>query len=108
MGKVNKRVPPPALTAEARENQLISAAYDLVEQRLRDGSASSQETTHFLKAGSQRTRIEMEKMRHENEMLRAKTEALQSAQHDEEMYAEVLDALTRYGGDDDENYEADL
>ena len=38
----------PALTPEARENQMIALAVDLVEQRLLDGTASSQETTHFL------------------------------------------------------------
>ena len=36
----------PALTPEARENQLIALATDLVEQRLLDGTASSQETTY--------------------------------------------------------------
>ena len=38
----------PALTPEARENQMIALAVDLVEQRLLDGTASSQQTTHFL------------------------------------------------------------
>lgn len=105
MAKRSQCLPPPALTPEARENQLISAAYDLVEQRLRDGSASSQETTHFLKAGSQRARMEIEKLRHENEMLRAKTEAIQSSKRDEELYSEVLSALKRYSGEDDEDYD---
>lgn len=35
----------PALTPDARENQLISLATDLVEKRLIEGTASSQETT---------------------------------------------------------------
>ena len=51
----------PALTPEARENQMIALAVDLVEQRLLDGTASSQETTHFLKLGSMKNRLEMEK-----------------------------------------------
>ena len=37
----------PALSPEARENQLIALAVDLVEQRFIDGTASSQETTRF-------------------------------------------------------------
>ena len=49
-----------ATSPEARENQLISLAYDLVEQRLRDGTATSQETVHFLKLGSTKDRIEKE------------------------------------------------
>ena len=48
----------PALTPEARENQLIAKAYDLVEQRLDDGTATSQETTHFLKLGSAKAKLE--------------------------------------------------
>ena len=42
----------PAISPEARENQLIALAVDLVEQRLLTGTASSHETTHFLKLGS--------------------------------------------------------
>ena len=48
----------PALTPEARENQLISLAIDLVEQRLIDGTASAQETTHFLKLASRKAKLE--------------------------------------------------
>lgn len=102
MAKISKRVSPPALTPEARENQLISLAYNEVERRIRDGSASSQELTVFLKAGSQRNRIEIEKLKHENEMLRAKTEAIESAKKEEELYAEVIDALRKYSGDEDD------
>lgn len=101
--KTSQRRAPPALTPEARENQLISRAYDLVEQRLIDGSATSQETTFFLKAGSQHARMEMEKLRHENELLRAKTEAIESSKQNEELYMQVIDALQRYGGGDEED-----
>ena len=40
-----------ALDPDAREQQLIAKAYNLVEKRLDEGTASSQETTHFLKLG---------------------------------------------------------
>lgn len=102
MTRISKRVSPPAITPEARENQLISLAYNEVERRIRDGSATSQELTVFLKAGSQRNRIEIEKLKHENEMLRAKTEAIESAKKEEELYAEVIDALRKYSGDEDD------
>ena len=77
----------PALTPEARENQLIALAVDLVEQRLREGTASSQETTHFLKLGSMKNRLEMEKLEEENKLLKAKTESIQSQKRVEELYA---------------------
>ena len=96
----------PALTPEARENQLISLAVDLVEQRLIDGTASSQETTHFLKLGSIKNRLEMEKLEEENRLLKAKTESIQSQKRVEELYAEALNAMRSYAGqvgDSDDN-----
>ena len=61
----------PALTPEAREGQLIALATDLVEQRLRDGTATSQEVVHFLRLGSMRERLEREKLENENILLGA-------------------------------------
>lgn len=91
----------PALTPEARENQLIAAATNLAEKQLLEGTASSQVITHYLKLGSSKERLEKEKLERENELLRAKTEALQSAQRVEELYANALDAMRRYNGYDD-------
>lgn len=89
---------PPALTAEGRENQLISLAYDLVEQRLRDGSATSQETTHFLKMGSLKERKELEIMEKQSVLLDAKAEALASTKRIEELYANAIEAMKSYNG----------
>ena len=94
----NTRKIRPALTPEARENQLISLAVDLVEQRLLDGTASSQETTHFLKLGSTKARLEKEKLEEENKLLRAKTENLESQKRVEELYSEALKAMRDYAG----------
>ena len=88
----------PALTPEARENQLIALAVDLVEQRLREGTASSQETTHFLKLGSMKNRLEMEKLEEENKLLKAKTESIQSQKRVEELYSEAIKAMRNYAG----------
>ena len=88
----------PAMTPEARENQLIALAYDLVEQRIRNGTATSQETTHFLKLGSVRGRLEMEKLRRENEVLTAKKEDYDRSKHNEELYSEALKAMRTYSG----------
>lgn len=97
----------PAITPEARENQLISLAVDLVEQRLLNGTASSQETTHFLKLGSTKNRLEMEKLREENKLLQAKTEAIQSAKRIEELYSEAIKAMRRYSGQDQSDEDVD-
>ena len=94
----NPRKIRPALSPEARENQLIALAVDLVEKRLLDGSASSQETTHFLKLGSTKNRLEMEKLEEENRLLKARTEALQSQKRSEELFAEAIKAMQIYSG----------
>ncbi len=88
----------PALTPEARENQLVSLAVDLAEEQLRSGTASSQVITHYLKLGSTRERLEREKLEKENELLRAKTAALESGQRVEELYEQALNAMRRYSG----------
>jgi hypothetical protein len=77
---------------------MISLAMDLVEQRLRDGSASSQETTHFLKLASARAQVELRRLEAETEMIVAKKESLQSQQRSEEMFREAIDAFRRYSG----------
>lgn len=88
----------PALTPEARENQLIALAIDRAEQQLLDGTASSQVITHYLKLGSTKERLEKEKLERENELLRAKTESLQSMQRIEELYTNALNAMRTYNG----------
>ena len=91
----------PGQTPESRENQMISLAMNLVEKRLIEGTATSQETTHFLKLGSTAAQLEKEKLEHETAMLKAKTEALQSAQNTEEMYKQVIRAFRGYSGQDE-------
>lgn len=92
---------PPARTAEARENQLISLATELAEKQLREGTASSQVITHYLKLGSTRERLEQENKELENELLIAKREALESAKHIEELYSNAIAAMRTYGGVDE-------
>lgn len=88
----------PALTPEARENQLVSLAVDLAEKQLLEGTASSQVITHYLKLGTTKHKAEMEKLERENELLRAKTESLQSAKRVEELYEDALKAMKNYSG----------
>lgn len=95
----------PALTPEARENQLIYLATNLAEQQLRDGTASSQVITHYLKLGSSKEKLEQEILKENKKLLTAKTEALQSAKRIEELYANAISAMRQYGGhgaEDDE------
>ena len=101
----------PALTPEAEETQLVALAYARAKEQLIDGTASSQVITHFLKMGSEKERLERERLEEENKLLRAKTEQLQAQKDSSEVYQEVLNALKKYNGygssedDDYDNYD---
>lgn len=93
----------PALTPEARENQLISLAMDRAEQMILDGTASSQIIVHFLKLGSTKERIEKEMLEKQKILIDAKTENLNSGNKIAEIYERALDAMRKYSGQSDED-----
>lgn len=95
--KVRRR--PPARSLKARENQLISLAVDLAEKQLIEGTATSQVIAHYLKMGSTKDQLEKEILRHQTELLKAKTDSLKSAKKVEELYEEALMAMRRYKGE---------
>lgn len=96
----------PALSPEARENQLISLAVDLAEQQLRDGTASSQVITHFLKQSTVKAQLELEKLRKENQLMEARTKAIESADEMKVLYDKAIKAMRNYAGyGDPDEYE---
>lgn len=88
----------PADTPEARENQLISAAVNLAEKQLLEGTASPSVITHYLRLASAQEKLKREKLVRENEVLRAKAEALESSKRTEELYANAIAAMRNYSG----------
>lgn len=100
--KSSERKIRPALTPEARENQLISLAVDLAEKQLIEGTASSQVIAHYLKLGSSKYKWERRKLQRETELLEAKTESLQSAKRVEELYSEAMEAFKGYRSSSDD------
>ena len=97
---------PPALTPEDAEDELISMAIGLARQRLADGTASNQLIAEVIKMGTTKERLQKEKLRRENEMLKAKTEAIKSQKHAEELASNAIKAFRSYSGvsDDEEDY----
>lgn len=104
MTKVKTESPKPtpkrrtAMTPEGREGQMVALAVDLAERQLREGTASSQVITHYLKLGSERERLERERLAEENKLLRAKTEALEAQKESKVQYEKILKALRNYNG----------
>lgn len=88
----------PARTPEARELELSSAAYDLAERQITEGSASSQVITHFLKAGSMRERLEQQRIQHEIDLMEVKQEQLRAQTRVEELYVNAIEAMRSYVG----------
>jgi hypothetical protein len=95
----------PAKTLEARENQLIAMSMDVIEEQLRDRTASSQILTEFARRGSVKEQLEKEKLRQEVEALKAKVEAMKASITSEEVYKNALDAMRSYTGSNVEVYE---
>ena len=86
----------PPLTPEEWENRLIAKSFKAVEERIDNGTATAAEYVHFLKAGSARQREEMEKLKEENALLRAKTSAIESEKDRASLFRDVIAALGNY------------
>lgn len=89
------------ISPENEEAQCIALAMDLVRQRLIDGTASSQETTHFLKLGSTKAKLELEMLELEKKLTVAKTEKIESEKRSEEMFERAIRAMRNYSGNGD-------
>lgn len=102
----NARKMPPALTPEARENQLISLAIDVAEKQLLEGTASSQVITHFLKLATTREQLEKKRIEQEIELSKAKAKSLGDQEESKVLYENALKAMRKYSGygDADEDY----
>jgi hypothetical protein len=87
-----------ATSPEGREQELASQAYDLAEEQIQSGTASSQVITHFLKMGSTRERLEQQRIAHENDLMVVKREAIEGQKRVEELYLNALEAMRSYSG----------
>ena len=87
---------PPTLTPAGREARMIAYAMDLAEEQLRNGTASSQVITHFLKLGTETAKLELERLQNENKLIQAKADEINSKKENKELYAQALQAMSRY------------
>lgn len=94
----HRKLRPPATTPEGRENQLVSAATDLAEKQIREGTASSQVITHYLKLGSTAHKLEMQKLEADTKLKLAQVEAQRSGQKIEELLTNAFNAMRSYSG----------
>lgn len=98
----------PPMTPDEQLDSIVNDAYALAEQQIRNGTASPSIILQFLKIGSPERKEELEKLRLENELLKAKAEAIRSSARIEESYAKVIKAMqicsgqTPYDPEEDE------
>lgn len=89
-----------ATTPEGREKELISKAIDLVERQIDDGTVSAQVLSHYVKLASIERQEQLEKLRHENKLLAARTEQITASAGTQADAAKALRAFRGYSGED--------
>lgn len=97
----------PATTPEERETQMINLADQLAERQLREGTASAQVITHFLKLGSSREKLEQSKLVLETKLVEAKTEQIANLAKTEVLFANAIRAMRHYQGGEEPALEPD-
>ena len=91
-----ERTRPPATTPEGREQQLTALAMDVAEKQMREGTASPLVISHFLKLGTERAKLESERIRKESELASAKVSAIGNEENIGKLVADVKQALMEY------------
>lgn len=86
----------PPMSPEAQENYMVTLAMNLAEKQLREGTASAQVISHFLKIGSTESRTQKEILELQKDLIVAKTENLHAQQNMDEMYKKAIDAMRSY------------
>ena len=104
----SSRSDPPALTREAREQQLIYKAERLAEQKLEDGTASPQIIVHYLRLATERERRQNELMQAKIELDKAKVEQIQSMAKMEELFGDAMAMFKVYSGANEDVVDEDL
>lgn len=98
---------PPAPTAEGREQQMVSLAFDLAQRQLEDGSASAQVITHYLKIGALQHRLELANLEKENLLRQARVDQITAQSANSDLYERAIAAMTEYAGDEPEDHPVD-
>lgn len=97
-----------ASNPDAREKEMIALAMDYAEKQMKEGKASSQVVTHFLKLATEREKTERKILRLQEKLVKAKTDVYKSNAETSKMYQKAIDAMRKYSGNgDDDDYDDD-
>lgn len=85
-------------TVEARERQLVALAVNQAEKMLEEGKAPPAVLMHYLRLGASDYPLRKERIERQNELFKAKTEALERQDNLEEITKNAIEAMRRYSG----------
>lgn len=83
------------------ESLLISKSLNLIEKQIDDGSIPATVLAIYAKAGTERERLEKERLHNENAVLRKKLETMEAAIDVKNLMEEALYAFKGYTGQKD-------
>lgn len=89
---------PPAQTRERRAQQLAALAEDLIEERLRKGTASPTEVAAALRLGTEIEQANIARIKMHTTYLEAQRKKAESETVREEMFTKAMEAMARYRG----------
>lgn len=81
---------------QARINQLKSKAYDALDERLSNGSATASEIIYILSLDTEREQLQSEVLSSKAKLMKAQVTNLEAQSNSERIYAEALEAMASY------------
>lgn len=99
--QVKRRSRSRSSTPEGREQQITARAMELAEEQIENGTASAQVISHFLKAGSQRERLEQERLQSENALLKSRIKQIEDGTQMIALYEDAIQAMRGYSGQEE-------
>jgi hypothetical protein len=94
---------PPARSRERRTQQLVAQAEKLIEERIRNGTASPTEVVAIIRLGTELERANIERIRMHTEYLQAQKAKAESETVREELFTRAMQAMTRYQGREEDH-----
>lgn len=90
---------PPARTRERRVQQLVVQAENLIEERIRNGTASPTEVVAIVRLGTAQELANVERIKAQTDYLVAQRAKAESETFRQEKFDEAMAAMSRYAGD---------
>lgn len=92
---IPKRLPT-ARTRSRRVQQLVYQAENLIEERVRQGTASPTETVALLRLGTELEQANIERIKAHTAYLEAQRAKAEAETVNEELFTKAIEAMTRY------------